>query len=50
MVFGNPSSNFYNSFLLIAKPMWFVDPAILTSEEELDAPAYVDRTLVPEPL
>jgi hypothetical protein len=50
MVFGSPSSDFYNSFLLITKPMWFMDPVILTSEKELDAPAYVDRTLVPEPL
>jgi hypothetical protein len=50
MVFGSPSSDFYNSFLLIAKPMGFVDPVILTSEKELDAPAYVYRTIIPEPL
>jgi hypothetical protein len=43
MVSGSPSSDFYNSFLLIAKPMWFMGPVILTSEKELDAPAYVDR-------
>ncbi|KAJ8110786.1 hypothetical protein OPT61_g6458 [Boeremia exigua] len=39
--FGDPSADFYRSSAFIIMPLWFIDFAVMRSEEGHDAPGYV---------
>ncbi|KAF2444643.1 hypothetical protein P171DRAFT_431444, partial [Karstenula rhodostoma CBS 690.94] len=46
--FGDPSSNYYNTSIFVATPIWLVEFAILRPEEGGEAPVWVGRHIETE--